>query len=195
VLFLTLLVIYLNPCQLVKLLFLLSLSAIGVFFTGVLFRENQANATNQGFLYGIHLASRVYCFGTLGGVFIATTSLTELIYSLQQQLRLPPVFAYGLMAAFHMAPLIPKEYRNIQYSLKSRGISYSKLSLKPLIPLMVKSIRWSELLAAAMESRGFAGDEPRTYSVCYTINLRDWFFCLGLLGAGIALSLLSPFLG
>lgn len=99
--FLLLLLVYLPLKKLLKLLFLLSLSAVGIFFTGLLFfQEGQNGSTTAAYAYGIRLASRVYCFGTLGSVFAATTSLTELIYSLQQQLRLPPVFAYGLMAAF-----------------------------------------------------------------------------------------------
>lgn len=186
-----LLLVYLPLKKLLQLLFLLSLSAIGVFFTALLFfQEGKSGNSAAAFDYGIRLASRVCCFGTLGSTFAATTTLTELIYSLQQQLRLPPVFAYGLMAAFHMAPMVPKEYRNIQFSLQSRGIAYSRLSLKPLIPLMVKSIRWSELLAAAMESRGFAADEPRTYAMNYPVTRKDWGFVVSVLGAGLILTLL-----
>jgi energy-coupling factor transport system permease protein len=190
-LFLLLLLLYLPLKKLLQLLLVLTLSAVGIFFTGLMFfQESQNSPSTAAVAYALRLVSRVYCFGLLGSIFAATTTLTELIYSLQQQLRLPPVFAYGLMAAFHMAPMIPKEYRNIQFSLKSRGINYSRLSLKPLIPLLVKSIRWSELLATAMESRGFSGEAPRTFAVNLTITRKDWLFGCSLLGVGLILTIL-----
>ncbi len=191
VLFLLLVSYYLPVKKLLLLSVFLTLAAAGVFFTGLIFyRDNQHGTTNISSLqYAIGLASRIYCFGFTGSLFAATTSMTAFIYSLQQQLHLPAIFAYGLMAAFHMAPMIPHEYRNTINSLRSRGITNNYFSIKIVTPLLVKTIRWSELLATAMTSRGFSSDETRTYSQHYVINWPDWLFCAGLLGLGLLLTI------
>ena len=46
-------------------------------------------------------------------------------------------------------------------------------------PLLVKSVRWSEELAIAMESKGFSGEEERTEYLEVRVRLRDWIFLAG----------------
>ncbi|MEQ7170523.1 energy-coupling factor transporter transmembrane component T [Enterococcus innesii] len=156
----------------------LTLAAIGVFFTGLLYYQgNQGGPSSAAAIrYGLDIASRIYCFGILGSSFSVSTMINELIYSLQQQLRLPAVFAYGLLAAFQIAPIIPAEYQNIRNSMRSRGISVNPFSFKMLIPLLVKSIRWSELLATAMLSRGFDSEAKRTYANTFRVTFMDALF-------------------
>lgn len=156
----------------------LTLAAIGVFFTGLLYYQgNQGGPSSAAAIrYGLDMASRIYCFGILGSSFSVSTTINELIYSLQQQLRLPAVFAYGLLAAFQIAPIIPSEYQNIRNSMRSRGISVNPFSFKMLIPLLVKSIRWSELLATAMLSRGFDSEAKRTYANTFRVTFMDALF-------------------
>ena len=156
----------------------LTLAAIGVFFTGLLYYQgNQGGPSSAAAIrYGLDIASRIYCFGILGSSFSVSTTINELIYSLQQQLRLPAVFAYGLLAAFQIAPIIPAEYQNIRNSMGSRGISVNPFSFKMLIPLLVKSIRWSELLATAMLSRGFDSEAKRTYANTFRVTFMDALF-------------------
>ena len=156
----------------------LTLAATGVFFTGLLYYQgNQGGPSSAAAIrYGLDMASRIYCFGILGSSFSVSTTINELIYSLQQQLRLPAVFAYGLLAAFQIAPIIPAEYQNIRNSMRSRGISVNPFSFKMLIPLLVKSIRWSELLATAMLSRGFDSEAKRTYANTFHVTFMDALF-------------------
>ena len=156
----------------------LTLAATGVFFTGLLYYQgNQGGPSSAAAIrYGLDMASRIYCFGILGSSFSVSTTINELIYSLQQQLRLPAVFAYGLLAAFQIAPIIPAEYQNIRNSMRSRGISVNPFSFKMLIPLLVKSIRWSELLATAMLSRGFDSEAKRTYANSFRVTFMDALF-------------------
>ena len=47
-----------------------------------------------------------------------------------------------------------------------------------LAPLLVKSIRWSEELAVAMESKGFSGKEKRSEFEPVRVRKRDWVFLL-----------------
>lgn len=160
---------------LLKLLGILTLAAVGVFFSGYFYGTGATAGSAGPLLYGLQLASRIFCFGLLGSSFAATTTLTDFSYSLQQQLRLPSTFAYGLLAAFHIAPLIQIEYQNVRASLAARGVTAVAWSPRLLIPLLVKAVRWSETLAVAMESRGFT-EGPRTYARRYTITWRDGLF-------------------
>ena len=170
----------------------LTLAAVGVFFTGLLYyQDNQVGSSSAAAMrYGLDMASRIYCFGMLGSSFSVSTTINELIYSLQQQLRLPAVFAYGLLAAFQIAPIIPAEYQNIRNSMRSRGIPVNPFSFKMLIPLLVKSIRWSELLATAMLSRGFDSEAKRTYAKSFRITFADMLFLSFCLIIGLAGTLL-----
>jgi len=156
----------------------LTLAATGVFFTGLLYYQgNQGGPSSTAAIrYGLDMASRIYCFGILGSSFSVSTTINELIYSLQQQLRLPAVFAYGLLAAFQIAPIIPAEYQNIRNSMRSRGISVNPFSFKMLSRLLVISIRWSELLATAMLSRGFDSEAKRTYANTFRVTFMDALF-------------------
>ncbi|WP_159721425.1 energy-coupling factor transporter transmembrane component T family protein [Enterococcus sp. CSURQ0835] len=188
-------ILYLSFKQWLQLTVLLTVTAIGVFFSGYFFLQAKSGQAVIGdltvtpqVLYGLKLATRIYCFGFLGSSFAATTTLPAFIYSAQQQLRLPAQFAYGMMAAFHMLPLIKKEYQNTRISLRSRGLTAGFISPKLLTPLLVKSIRWSETLAQAMESRGFSGTANRTYFYDYQIRFQDGLFLVGLLGLAVALS-------
>ena len=83
------------------------LTAAGMFFTVYHFSAESAsfvnienlNITGTAIFNGLGLAGRVLAFGGLGLLFVLTTDIIMLIYSLQQQLRMPAVFAYGLLAA------------------------------------------------------------------------------------------------
>lgn len=44
--------------------------------------------------------------------------------------------------------------------------------MKPVFTMLVNSVRWSESIAMAMESKGFCGDAPRTY---YSVPRVRWY--------------------
>ena len=44
--------------------------------------------------------------------------------------------------------------------------------MKPVFTMLVNSVRWSESIAMAMESKGFCGEAPRTY---YTVPRVHWY--------------------
>lgn len=197
IIFAVVMAIYFSWQKWLQLVLWLSLAAIGVFFSGYFFLQEKTGAVQwRGWqlsaqtLYGLQLATRIYAFGFLGASFAATTTLPALIESVQQQLGLPAQFAYGMMAAFQVAPLIPQEYRNTRLSLWSRGLSVTWISPKLLTPLLVKSVRWSEVLATAMISCGFEATAPRTHAVNYRIRWYDWLFLSSLTGGTLLLTII-----
>ena len=148
------------------------LVAVGMFSTGYHFHAGAGmpiNAAAQALTgaavwNGLVLGSRVLAFAGLGLLFVLTTDRILLVRSLQQQLRLPPVFAYGLLAAWGILPNMMEEYKRTRAAFAARGIRVFPVSPALLKPLLVKSVRWSEELSIAMESRGFDGCVPRTCS-------------------------------
>ena len=148
------------------------LVAVGMFSTGYHFHAGAGmpiNAAAQALTgaavwNGLVLGSRVLAFAGLGLLFVLTTDRILLVRSLQQQLRLPPVFAYGLLAAWGILPNMMEEYKRTRAAFAARGIRVFPVSPALLKPLLVKSVRWSEELSIAMESRGFDGRVPRTCS-------------------------------
>ena len=100
------------------------LTAAGMFTTGLFFSNGgqegvEVTLLGQRTLYATNLttaaqlASRVLAFGGLGMLFAFTTDSMELIMSLMQQFRLPPKFAYGILAAYHFFPVVKEEYLSL----------------------------------------------------------------------------------
>jgi energy-coupling factor transport system permease protein len=125
---------------------------------------------------GLQIATRIMVYAALGMVFSFTTDARQFAYSLEQQFRLPSRFAYGVLAAFHLVPLMPYEYKKISYAFLARGQKYSPLSPKVIVPFLIKSVRWSETLAIAMESKGFDQDGSRTCLHVVRVKWYDWAF-------------------
>lgn len=170
------------------------LAAAGMFFTGWRFdagggmpvNAEALRMTDSALWNGLTLASRVLAFAGLGFLFVLTTDRIELVQSAQQQLHLPQVFAYGLLAAWGMLPAMLREYKRTRAAFRARGMRVFAVSPALLKPLMVKSVRWSEALSVAMESKGFSKDHPRTVYRPIPLRARDIAFAALCIGASAA---------
>ncbi len=181
-----------RPGRLLLLLSPVLLAAVGMFFTGFYFSAGSGMPVNtetlllesSGFRNGMTLGSRVLAFAAMGYLFCLTTDRILLVRSFQRQLRLPQMFAYGLLAAWGIFPQMTLEYRRTRAAFRARGKNPFPVSPSFLKPLLVKSVRWSEQLAVAMESKGFDGHAARTDFEPVRVRPRDWAFltvcCLAL---------------
>ena len=104
---------------------------------------------------GLFLATRVVAFMGLGMLFSLTTDSYAFMRSLQTDAKVPRKFAYGILCAFNLVPYIKNEYHNARLALSVRGVRLYFFSIKPLFSVLVNSIRWSEMLSIAMQSKGF----------------------------------------
>ncbi len=155
-----------------KILIPVLILAVGMFVTGMKFAADSnigvgardGLITDDAVRNGLQLASRVLAFASMGMLFVLTTDTMNLVRSMEQQMRMPAKFVYGLLAAFQLLPNMRSEYRKTKAAFWARGIYPNPISPALLVPLMVKAVRWSEALAAAMESKGF--DEKAKRS-CY----------------------------
>lgn len=171
-----------------KLLILLApilLAALGMFFTGYYFSAGSGMPVNSSTVVlanshiwnGLIHASRVLAFAGGGYLFCLTTDRVLMIRSFQQQFHLPQIFAYGLLAAWGVFPHMMQEYRRTRAAFRARGKNPFPISPAFLKPLLVKSVRWSEELAVAMESKGFDGHSARTTFEPVRVRWFDWLFC------------------
>lgn len=167
------------------------LAAFGVFMSGYVFGAGskegvELSAFGQGEIYagnltiGLQLSSRILAYGGLGLMYALTSDAFTLVMSLMQQFRLPPKFAYGILAAYHFFPVVKEEYRIAGDALKVRGIKTGPFSTKRLFPMLVQAMERSESLAMAMESRGFQNEASRAIAFRTYVRWYDWAFLAGL---------------
>ena len=88
------------------------------------------------------------------------------------------MFAYGLLSAWNLLPHMAGEYRKTKLAFQIRGIRVLPFSPRLLVTLMVKTVRWSEDLAMAMESRGFSSKQLRSSYEPPQIHKRDIAFLI-----------------
>jgi energy-coupling factor transport system permease protein len=126
--------------------------------------------TEESFYRGLHIGLRAVAFAILGLIFAFTTRPVYLFYSLMQQFKVKPKYAYSFMAAIRMLPIMIEELQTLRYALKVRGVVeqkgvrafYNKLKAYS-IPLLSQSIRRAHRIAVAMEAKRFSQVEKRTY--------------------------------
>ncbi|WP_256758642.1 energy-coupling factor transporter transmembrane protein EcfT [Cohnella sp. WQ 127256] len=147
------------------------------------FRWGLVNITEESFYRGLHLGFRALSMAAVGLLFGLTTRPVRLFYSLMQQGRLAPKYAYSFLAALRLVPIIIDEFQTLRHALKIRGmrkrgwfIGFYQLVHRYAIPLLAQSIRRAHRIAVAMEAKGFAGRAKRTYYYSIGFSYRDIVF-------------------
>lgn len=182
------LLLFFSQCKLKSiLLFLIPviISALGLFFTGVIFGNNESTVYSVGIVAnmnvtsiynGLQLATRIIAFCGLGMVFTLTTTPLTFVHSLMQQGKLKPKFAYGVLASVNLMPNIKNEYQNARFALEVRGVKCHVFSIKPIFNMFVNAIFWADCLTIAMESKGFCIDAERIPYQKITLSFQDYVF-------------------
>ncbi len=155
----------------------------GAAYSGSGFYAQTNNASNLSDALGVGL--RMYAYAFLGMLFALTTDSSEFIYSLMQQLKVKPKFAYGVLAAFHLLPVIRREYSQIRLAYRVRGYRVTPLSLRPAFSALVNTMHWSESLAMAMESKGFEEEGERTFYLDMKVRPMDFVFAAALIAIAV----------
>lgn len=148
------------------------------------------NGTGNNDLFAWVLFTRIYAFVFTGATFTLTTDVLALADSLEQNCHLPAKFAYGVLAAYNLAPRIKHEVQVIRAAGLMRGQTLSFWSPQLYFKAILISINWSQNLAQAMTSHGFVEDAPRTHFRIVRVHAKDWLLLIGgilLLQVGIFL--------
>jgi energy-coupling factor transport system permease protein len=130
------------------------------------FRWGLIHVTEESFLRGMHLGFRALSFALLGLLFSLTTRPVRLFYSLMQQLKLKPKYAYSFLAGVRLIPIMIEEFQTVRNALKVRGVVNNGLFEKMkryAIPLLSQSIRRAQRIAVAMEAKRFSNSAERTF--------------------------------
>lgn len=132
------------------------------------------------------VALRIYVYAFLGMLFSFTTDPQAFVYSLMQQCRLDAKFAYGVLAAWNLLPMIKREYDQTKLAILVRGVKLCPWSMKPLFTALVNALHWAENVAMAMESKGFDGNEARTYYIKLQVRYYDFIWAIFMLAVSMA---------
>jgi energy-coupling factor transport system permease protein len=149
-----------------------------------------ASPGGPDFSAGLGLGLRLLGIALSGVIAIATTDPTDLADSLQQQARLSPRLAVGVLAAIRMLPIQAVEWQLLGMARRARGVgagwspvAVARLAFGRLLALLVGAIRRATRLALAMEARGFGTAPCRTIARPQRMSAAVW----GLLVAAVAL--------
>ena len=147
---------------------------------------------------GLALGLRLLGIAFAGVLAIASTDPTDLADALQQQTRLSPRLAVGVLAAVRMLPIMAMEWQILRMARRARGVSAGwspvaagRLGFGMLLPLLVGAVRRATRLATAMEARGLGSSPCRTIARPQRMRPADW----GLLAASIGLGLAAVAIG
>jgi energy-coupling factor transport system permease protein len=143
------------------------------------------HVTEESFYRGVHLGLRSLAFAFCGLIFALTTKPVFLFYSLMQQCKLSPKYAYSFMAGVRLLPIILEEFITLKKALTVRGVEQKK-GFKALvqkirlysIPLLSQSIRRAHRIAVAMEAKRFSQQKARTYFYEIGYSKKDLWFAL-----------------
>lgn len=174
----------------------LLVAALSVGILNVLLAPGEKDAADV--VRGVSLGLRLLGVALSGVLAIASTDPTDLADSLQQQARLSPRLAVGVMAAVRMLPILAVEWQILGMARRARGVSAgwspiaaARLAFGRLLALLVGSVRRATRLATAMDARGFEAATCRTIARPQRMRPADW----GLLAGAIALGALAVGIG
>jgi energy-coupling factor transport system permease protein len=135
----------------------------------------------EALAYGFLTAIKIDVVLMAGIVFLATTRNEEITIGLVK-LGVPYVMCFAFSTALRLVPTFAATGATVVEAQRSRGLELDTGSLwsrmKAYIPLMAPiflvSIRNANLMAMALESRGFGAAKKRTFYIQLKMRLSDW---------------------
>lgn len=151
---------------------------------------------------GLALGLRLLGVALTGVLALASTDPTDLADSLEQQARLSPRLAVGVLAAVRMLPIMAIEWQILGMARRARGVSAgwspsaaARLAFGKLLALLVGAVRRATRLATAMEARGFGVADRRTIARPQRVRPADWLLVAAAIALGIGAIGLGRLLG
>ena len=137
--------------------------------------------SRESLLYGIAMGLRLSSFVMTGLVLLSTTRNEELTHGLIG-LGIPYPVAFAFSTALRLIPTLAGAGATIIQAQVSRGLDLSSGNIfrrmgkfiPQAIPLFIYAIRYTNLLAIALESRGFSPGEKRTFYYELKMASRDY---------------------
>ena len=139
------------------------------------------SVSRESLAFGVAMGLRLATFVMAGVVLLATTRNEEMTNGLIK-MRLPYPVAFAMSTALRLVPTFAGAGATIVEAQVSRGLDLESKGLVrrfsaliPLaVPMFVSAIRYTNLLAMALESRGFTPTANRTLYYEPVMRPRDW---------------------
>ena len=148
--------------------------------------EFRRGALESGFATSMRLMA-IVALSLIGGL---TTSGTDFVRALVQQLRVPYRFGYAGLAAMRFVPRFRRELAIIRQAHRARGISFgagpigwARRQLASLVPLVAAAMRHADRVALSMDARAFGYRSTRTERHSVPVRVGDWVFFVLFLAA------------
>ena len=178
--------------------FLLIITVFTVLIWGVIPRGEEIVwlfIRRESLVFGVLTAIKIDAILIAGMVFLATTRNEEITTGLVK-MGVPYVMCFAFSTALRLVRTFAHTGATVVEAQRSRGLELDTGNLlsrmKAYIPLMAPiflvSIRNANLMAMALEARGFGATKKRTFYIQLRMRAADWIAIIGaaiLLVAGI----------
>ncbi len=165
--------------------------------TEAIFTIGPITLDRLGLAYGVSMLFRVLVMIGTPLLFFMTTTLSELVLAFVK-LKIPYKVAFTLGLSGRLVPLLENEFKTIKQAQMARGLEIDKGGLVKrvknhipiLTPLIFRSLELSDQMSTAMETKGFAMKDDRTFYKDIEMRRRDYLvvmISLLALALGIAL--------
>ncbi|MBI2561927.1 MAG: energy-coupling factor transporter transmembrane protein EcfT [candidate division NC10 bacterium] len=149
--------------------------------------------TWEGLRYGIGAAIKIDSMIISGLIFLSTTRTEEIVLGLIR-LRVPYQAAFAFSLAIRMVPTIIGTAGTVAEAQRSRGLDLEsggpvqrlRSHVPLLVPIFLHTLRNTDQLAKALESRGFGAGRERTSYLEIGFHVADAF---ALILAGLILAM------
>ncbi len=137
--------------------------------------------SRESLLYGIAMGLRLASFVVTGLILLSTTRNEELTHGLIG-LGIPHPVAFAFSTALRLIPTLAGAGATIIQAQVSRGLDLGSGNIfrrmgkfiPQAVPLFIYAIRYTNLLAIALESRGFSPGAKRTFYYELRMTRADW---------------------
>jgi len=164
--------------------FLLIITIFSIVVWGVIPREGEIIflfIKREALVFGALTAIKIDAVLIAGMVFLATMRNEEITIGLVR-LGAPYVMCFAFSTALRLVPTFAATGATVVEAQRSRGLDLGAgplwRRLKAYIPLMAPiflvSIRNANLMAMALEARGFGAGKNRTFYIELKMRARDW---------------------
>lgn len=122
----------------------------------------------------------------MGGFFMATTNVSDLIYTLRSW-RLPHMIVIPLSVLFRFFPTLKTDYQHIRAAMRLRGIAVTNFEMLKhpwqtleyiVMPLLMSATVTATDLSAASLTRGLTNPSKQTSIYAHKLKFADYFVLL-----------------
>ena len=142
---------------------------------------------------GLAAALRVGGVALPGVVVAATLEPLDLADELVARTPVSPRFAFGLLAALRLLPLLAEQWRTLGRAQRARGldagrnpVAAARLLGARVSALLVGAVRRGTRLATSLDARGLGGPGPRTVARPRRVGAADAVLLLGAVAVTLA---------